>query len=90
MLAFNASFFAMNHLEPARTIIGKLGGPEKVARITGRHVSRVYRWMYPTDRGGTGGIIPHGEARKMLAFAEDEGLPLAPSDFFQSPSSATA
>jgi hypothetical protein len=76
----------MNHLDPARTIIGTLGGPEKVAQITGRHVSRVYRWMYPIERGGTGGVIPHGEARKMLAHAVAEGLPIAPSDFFQIPS----
>lgn len=45
------------HLEPARTVIAKIG-VDKVAEITGKHVSRVYRWMYPKSRGGTGGLIP--------------------------------
>jgi hypothetical protein len=71
-------------LEPAKSIIGKLGGPEKVAEITGRHISRVYRWMYSAARGGTGGVIPHGEARKLLDYADANGIDLQPADFFAS------
>lgn len=73
----------MNHLEPAKSIIGKLGGPQKVAKITGRDVSRVYRWMYPADRGGAGGVIPHAEARKLLEHARTNDVALSPEEFFR-------
>lgn len=72
----------IDHLEPARSIIAKLGGPDAVARITKRDVSRVYRWMYPRDRGGTDGSIPQGEARKLLAHAAEAGVALDASEFF--------
>lgn len=70
-------------LDPANAIIRKMGGAPAVAEITGRSVSRVYRWTYPRDRGGTGGVIPHDEARKLLAFACDHGIDLAPGEFFE-------
>lgn len=69
----------MHKLEPAKSVIEKLGGPEAVSRLTGRHISRVYRWMYPKDRGGTGGVIPHDEARKLLSLAPGA---VRPEDFF--------
>lgn len=68
--------------EPARSIIEKCGGAQEVARITGRDVSRVYRWTYPRERGGSGGIIPHGEATKLLAWARETGASLSAADFF--------
>lgn len=68
-------------MEPAKAIIEKAGGVETVAVITGRHISRVYRWMYPKERGGTGGSIPHAEALKLIAHAKAEGLSLTAADF---------
>lgn len=76
------------HMEPAKTVIAKLGGPDIVARLTGRDVSRVYRWMYPRDRGGTDGIIPHAEARKLLDHSRVNGIDLGPADFFATPEAA--
>jgi hypothetical protein len=73
---------AENHLEPAKTVISKIGGVEAAASITGKHVSRVYRWMYPRDKGGTGGAVPHEDATKLLEHAKANGLPLAAADFF--------
>lgn len=73
-----------NHLDPAKSIIGKFGGPDPVARITGKHISRVYRWMHPKERGGTGGVIPQADAQKLLAHARSEGIDLDPREFFQS------
>jgi hypothetical protein len=73
---------AVMSCEPAKTVIDKCGGPQKVAEVTGRDVSRVYRWMYPRDRGGTGGIIPHDEATTLLAWAPTASVPLSPADFF--------
>ncbi|MDP3327714.1 hypothetical protein [Parvibaculum sp.] len=71
-----------NHLHPAKAVIAKLGGPEAVATVTGKHISRVYRWMYSKERGGTGGVIPQRDAEKLLAHAERQGVDLHPGDFF--------
>lgn len=68
-------------LDPARSIIAKIG-VEKVADITGRHVSRVYRWMQSQESGGTGGMIPNTEAQKLLAWARETGFDLSPAEFF--------
>jgi hypothetical protein len=72
------------HLDPARTIIDRLGGVEVVARVTGKNRSRVYRWMYPTDRGGTGGLIPQRTIPRLLAYAEKNHIRLKPADFIVS------
>ena len=69
------------HLDPAKSIIAKIG-IDKVSEITGKHVSRVYRWMYPKDRGGTGGLIPQGDAPALLAYAKANEIDLSPADFF--------
>lgn len=78
------------HMNPARAVIAKLGGPEVVAKLTGRDVSRVYRWMYPRERGGTDGVIPHQEAQKLLEHARANGVDLRPEDFFASLPEAAA
>ncbi|WP_210162767.1 hypothetical protein [Kaistia adipata] len=70
------------HLDPARSVIAKLGGPEVVRGITGKSLTRIYRWMYPASRGGTEGVIPHLDARKLLQFAQANGIELEPRDFF--------
>lgn len=69
-------------LEPAKTVIAKIGGVDVAARITGKHVSRIYRWMQPRERGGTGGFVPQDDATKMLRHAKAEGIDLSPADFF--------
>lgn len=80
---------AMNetHLDPAKSVIAKIG-IEKVSEITGKHVSRVYRWMYPKERGGTGGLIPQGDAPTLLAYAKANDIELTPADFFPATESA--
>ncbi|UXS00813.1 hypothetical protein [Agrobacterium tumefaciens] len=71
-----------NHLEPAKSVIAKIG-IERVSVVTGKHISRVYRWMYPKDRGGTGGIIPQADAFLLLDHAKSEGIQLSAEDFFR-------
>ena len=44
--------------QQAQRIVDKFGGPRRLAYAAGLEPSRVYRWLYPKDRGGTGGIIP--------------------------------
>src|SRR5262245_4864601 len=45
-------------MEPAATIIRRLGGAAIVAAVVGTAVTAPYRWQYPRARGGTGGVIP--------------------------------
>lgn len=74
----------IDYLEPARSVIAAFGGVEKVSTITGKHVSRVYRWMYPKDRGGTDGFIPQAEAETLLAHAQHHNVPVTAESFFRS------
>lgn len=67
---------------PAELIIGKFGGHSKIAEVLGVDVSRVYRWTYPEDRGGTGGLIPQKHQVRLLEAAPELGIELAPADFF--------
>lgn len=70
------------HLEPAKSVIAKIG-IEKVSDVTGKHVSRVYRWMYPKERGGTGGFIPQADAQLILQHARANSIPLSASEFLE-------
>jgi hypothetical protein len=70
-------------MEPAATIIHKLGGPTFVAAIVGVHRTRVSNWMRPREKGGTGGNIPHWHAAKLLAYAKANNIDLAPIDFVE-------
>ena len=76
------------NMDPARTIIEMIGGVDVTSRITGKHISRVYRWMYPHERGGTGGTIPQPEALKLLDYAREHAIPLTSDDFMQKPAPA--
>lgn len=73
-----------NYLDPARSVIAKIG-IEKVARLTGKHRSRIYRWMYPKERGGTGGLIPYDVVVVLRAYVEDAGIDLTADDFMPKP-----
>lgn len=75
-------------MDPAKSILDRIG-VENAARVTGKHISRVYRWTYPTGaREGTGGVIPHADAIKLLEYARSEGIPLNEADFMQAPAEA--
>lgn len=66
----------------ASTVIEKCGGHAAVAEILGINLSSVYRFTYPRERGGTGGLIPTRYQRTLLAAARERGLDLTPEDFF--------
>lgn len=72
----------IHRLDPAASVIAALGGPARVSSITGKDISRVYRWMAPKDVGGTGGLIPQPEAAKLLRHAKDNGIAVTAADFF--------
>ena len=69
-------------LDPAKKIIEICGGFEAVAEMTSRSVTRVHRWTYPKERGGTGGLIPADIQQTLMVKARERGLPLTPADFF--------
>lgn len=73
---------------PARTVIDKFGGHQAVAEALNLDVSRVYRWTYPRERGGTGGHIPAKQQVALLDAARARGIDLSPGDFFGEPERA--
>ena len=66
----------------AENIIQKCGGHKAVSEMAGVDVTRVYRWTYPRDRGGTGGLVPAKHHQTLLRRARERGLDLRPADFF--------
>ena len=78
------------YLDPAYSVIRKFAGPEgklsegidAVAAITKADRTRVYRWMRPREKGGTGGLIPSQQQKKLFEHAKENRLPLKPGDFF--------
>lgn len=74
-------------LDPAKTIIAAVGGPKVVAAITGVDRTQIWRWTQPTERKGTGGLIPSVHQVKLLQWARANGKPLTPEMFF--PADAT-
>lgn len=75
-------------MNPAKAILD-LVGYDRAAEITSTHISRVYRWTYPSGvRQGTGGVIPHAAAIALLDHARRHGLPISEADFMKSPSAA--
>lgn len=72
----------------ALNIISKFGGHDVVSHIVGIDRSNVHRWTYPKDKGGTGGIIPARHQPVLLAKAQEMGIDLKPSDFFDLSSTA--
>jgi len=66
----------------AENIIQKCGGPRVVAEMVGIHISNVYRWTYPRERGGGGGLIPAVHQRVILVKAKERGIEISPDDFF--------
>jgi hypothetical protein len=67
---------------PAEVVIEKCGGHAAVAEILGVDVSRVYRFTYPKERGGTDGTIPTKHQQVLLDGAAARGIELRPADFF--------
>ena len=78
------------YLDPAYSVIRKYSGPDgrlsagidAVAAITGADRTRVYRWMRPREKGGTGGLIPSQQQKKLFEHVKENGGPLKPRDFF--------
>lgn len=72
----------MSGMNPAESIIARLGGVSAVARAAGVHRTRVSNWKRSREDGGTGGRIPQKHIPALLDLAASHGVPLGLSDFF--------
>lgn len=68
-------------MEPASTIIDRMGGIKRVAEITGVHRTRVSNWKRPREVGGTGGVIPLKHIPVLIAEARSRGIVISADDF---------
>lgn len=67
----------------AQRIIDKFGGKEAFQEKFQVSASRLYRWVTPEAKGGTGGRIPSKHQQALLELARAEGIDLQPADFFE-------
>jgi hypothetical protein len=77
-------------MEPAQTIIAKLGGPGIVAGVVKVHRTRVSNWKRPRKRGGTNGVIPQRHHRSLLDYAAERSIELHAEDFLAPRDTANA
>jgi hypothetical protein len=68
-------------MEPASSIVKKLGGPTVIAKLTGCALSTPYDWQKPRDRKGTGGLVPQRYHRTLIDYARRHGIRLSAEDF---------
>ena len=69
-------------MEPASTIIKKLGGEAIVAQVVGAVITAPYRWQNPKSAGGTNGVIPSKHIQTLVEYAVSQGIELGVSEFF--------
>lgn len=75
----------------AGRIIKKFGNARRLAstmaKVTGEPCSpsRIYRWMHPREKGGTGGLIPSSAIEAVMQCARYEGIVLSPDELFPRP-----
>lgn len=68
-------------MEPANSIITRLGGTAAVQKATSISRYRVWRWTQPREKGGTGGLIPQRHHVALLDYARATDVPLTAADF---------
>lgn len=66
----------------AERVVKKLGGAYKVAELLNCSPQAVYKWSYPREYGGTGGLIPHRRQLELMLVAKLHGIELTADDFF--------
>jgi hypothetical protein len=77
-------------MEPASTIIEKLGGVATVAANLKLNRTSVLRWTHSRAQGGTDGLVPSKHQQRLLTLASETGVGLSPDHFFRTDSQAAA
>lgn len=90
MLSFGKPTSTMMTPTIAEHVINKCGGAKAVAEMLGLDVASVHKWKYPSERGGTNGLIPASRQQELIDKARDAGIDLEPADFFARPFPTTA
>lgn len=70
-------------MEPASSIIKKLGGHAVVSQITRTARPTPYNWEKAREQKGTGGIIPLRHVQVLLDYARTQQISLKYEDFFR-------
>jgi hypothetical protein len=68
-------------MEPARSIVQRLGGPAAVARELGLTAGGICRW-YTEPPKGAGGRVPSKHVPALCAMAKRVGIFLEPNMFY--------
>lgn len=66
----------------AQRIFDKFGNARKLATAIQRQPSSVYRWCYPKNKGGTGGLIPSSALPDVLEAARRLGIFVSSDDLY--------
>ena len=66
--------------EPARNIVGRLGGVTATAKIINKTPSAVSRWLVTRSEGGTDGRIPQSHWETILDFSVKHKIALTLDD----------
>lgn len=69
-------------MDPAKTVISICGGAKAVAQMVERDETRVRRWGYAKEKGGSDGLIPADVQVRLLTEARRRGIDLRPEHFF--------
>jgi len=72
----------------AERVIAKFGGPYKLSKAVAAlgdpsktlNPASIYRWCYPRNKGGTGGLVPTGSLPIVLEAARFDGIFLSVDD----------
>ena len=75
-----------HQLEPACSVIRKLGGAIVIAKRFKKDRTTIFKWQMPKTSGGRGGNIPHWYHGELLKMAHDLGIELTPGELVQLPS----
>jgi len=67
-------------MEPAASIIKRLGGDTAVARRLGLHRTTVAKWK-GAEPNGLGGLIPMRYVADLMAMSEEVGAGIVAADF---------
>jgi len=69
-------------LTQAERVIAKFGGARKLAKALALDPSTVYKWTYPREKQGTGGVVPNNKIPALLAAARAEGILFTPAELW--------
>jgi hypothetical protein len=69
-------------MEPAASIINRLGGALNVAGVLGLSKSAPGKWLIDRRDGGSGGMIPQRHIEPLIRYARSQRIRLGPADFY--------